>query len=428
MKDIFILTNFSAYLKSYSPIIVVGEQLKMFKTHGYNPVLITAEGWEPPEDSIFAECENRQIFPAHVYNEAKVDDVFAEEVERLNKEIDAILTDNCVVITHDLIFLPDYVKHNLACRQIAEKRPNIQWIHWIHSATNPNQLIQEREMYGEKYLEFLTNRFPNSIIAFPNSGDIERVAANFSYETDQVHEVPHSTDPVRHMEPIVKRLWNDLALYEKDIIMVLPIRLDRGKNAEVNIRVMKGIKEVGLNGQLIVCDFQSTGDDKVVYREDLKKLAEELGITNNVTFLSEFDEQAHMEVDNKVIDQLFQLSNVFISASKSETYSLIAQEAMSKGNLCILNNNFAPMRSIYGQYAIYRQFDSNVGSDGMNGETTVNYDDIDEYMLGIAKNIKYYTLNDKILAGKTFVRRDRNPHAVFKNYLEPLLYRIPEDY
>lgn len=424
MKKVFILTNFSGYLKSYSPIIVVSEQIKMFKRNGYEPVLITAEGWDPEEGSIYRDCETVNIIPAHVYNEPKeFDQTDLEEIDKLAEQLDEILPEDAVVLTHDLIFLPDYVKHNVAARRVAEKKPGIQWIHWIHSATAPGKLIQERSMYGDKYKELLNEKFPNSIIAFPNSGDIPRVAVNFGYEEDQIYEVPHSTDPTRFMHPIVQRLFEEKELGDADVIMVLPIRLDRGKQAEVNVRITAGLKDIGLIPHLIVCDFHSTGDDKVVYRNELKELANSLGVGDEVTFLSEFDEAVQLEADPSLIDQLFQLSNFFVFASKSETYSLVTQEAMSKGNFCILSHHFLPMRTIFGDKAIYRMFHAGISPEGQNGETDVNYDDEQEYMKSIAINIRYYLETDKVIKGRTWVRQKRNPNAVFRDYLEPLLYK-----
>jgi hypothetical protein len=119
---------------------------------------------------------------------------------RLNE----IIPDNSIVLTHDLIFLPDYVKHNIAARRLADKKPGIRWIHTVHSATSPNTLIQERAIYGPQYKELLLSKFPNSIISYPNAQDIPRVAENFSYEQDQVVEIPHSTDPTEGMSRLVK--------------------------------------------------------------------------------------------------------------------------------------------------------------------------------------------------------------------------------
>ena len=420
-KQIFILTNFSTYLKSYSPIIVVKSQLHMMQRAGYEPTLITAKGWEVPEDSIFNQVRTERLSAVAYQDPPVVNEEFERDVETLYQELKRIISPNSVVITHDLIFLPDYTKHHLAARKLAEEDPSIRWIHWIHSATSPHTLIAERDMYGPKYKELLNSKFPNSIIAFPNSYDIPRVAKNFSFEEDEVVEVPHATDPTEGMARIVQRLYDEKQLGEVDVLMVYPLRLDRGKNAEMNVRIIASCLEVGLSAHLIFCDFQSTGGDKVQYREELKALAGDLGAAEAVTFLSEFDAAAFMESDHQVVLDLFTLSNIFCLPSKSETYSLVAQEAMLRGNLCILNHDFAPMRQIYGKNALYRPFSSNIGFDGYDGEIKTDYGDIDDYFRGIAINLRYWLENDKVLRAKSWVRTARNPDYIFKEFVEPLI-------
>lgn len=423
-RKIYLLSNFQGFLKSYSPIIVVQEQLKMFKSAGYHPVLIVADNWNPPENTIFSEVETVRTIPASVYNEpTEFSEQDLKEIDTLYEQINAALDDEAVVITHDLIFLPDYVKHNVACRRIAKERPDISWIHWVHSATSPGSLIKERSMYGEKYLELLSSKFPNSIVAFPNAYSIPRVARNFGYEEDEVVEVPHSTDPVQGMSKLTQNLYHLYNLGDADVVMIYPLRLDRGKNAEMNVRLVAALEHLGVHSELVFCDFQSTGDDKVVYREDLKNLANELNILPNVHFVSELDSTTSLEISHDVVMELFTLSNVFMMPSKSETYSLVTQEAMLRGNFCILNHDFAPFRQIFGDNAVYKQFSSNIGFDGLDGRIDTSYSDINAFFRDMAKMVNYYLQHDKVIAAKTWARKERNPDSVFANYLEPLLYR-----
>lgn len=395
----------------------------MFKRGGYEPVLITSSGWNPPEDSIFASVETRRLTSV-VIDGTTVDEKFEADVDLLYEEMSDILEDESVVFTHDLIFLPDYVKLNVACRRIAEEQPSIEWIHLIHSATAPSSLIKERAMFGEKYSELLNSKFPHSIVIYPNAYDIPRVAQNYSYEENEIIEVPHSTDPIEGMNRIVQDLYNKLELWKVEVLMIYPLRLDRGKYAEADVYIMAGCKANSMTSHVVFCDFQSTGDDKVVYREDLKRLAVDLGVADRVTFLSEFEESASMEVSHEVVLDLFTLSNIFALPSKSETYSLIAQEAMLKGNLCLLNHDFAPFRQIYGKNALYKQFDgANIDFSGQDGSIDTKHEPIDEYYRGIAINIKYYLENDKVLRAKTWVRTKRNPDYVFREYIEPLLIK-----
>jgi hypothetical protein len=428
MKRAYILTNFSTYLKSYSPIIVVQAQLEMLMSHGYQPTLIACEGWNPPEGSVYSRVETKKLTQVPVSNTPGVDATFDADIETLHSELTSFIEDGSVVLTHDLIFLPDYTKLHVAARRFAVEHPSVSWVHMIHSATSPRGLIAEREMYGETYKELLGSKFPNSVIAFPNAYDIPRVARNFSFEEDEIHEVPHASDVSEGMERIVRDIYVNQKLYEPEIFMVFPLRLDRGKNAEMNVQLTAALKRIGTSVKMLFCDFQSTGDDKVVYRRELRALAESLDVKDEVMFLSELDASAHLEVSHKAVLDFLTISNVFMLPSKSETYSLVAQEAMAKGNLCILNHDFAPMRQIYGDNAIYRQFSSNIGMDGLNGEIVTTYSpDIESYFDDLARAVKYYLSRDKAVKGKTWVRTKRNHSYIFKNHLEPLLGDLRED-
>lgn len=420
-KQIYVLSNFSTYLRSFSPIIVVGEQLKMLTRAGYSPILLACDGWEPPEDSIFSQVETKLLANANSHSASDKIEGLDESVELLYNQLKDTLPEECVVITHDLIFLPDYTVLNLAARRFAKERPNIRWMNWVHSATGPNTLAKERAMFGDSYANSLNEKFPNSIICYPNAQDIPRVARNFSYEEFEVIEVPHSTDPTEGMHPLVQRLYDELKLGNKEVLMVAPMRLDRGKNPQCIVRVAAACESIGISAHVIFCDFQSTGGDKVTLREECKELAKDLGA--EVTFLSEFDDLAHMDVSHDIILDLFTLSNVFVCPSRSETYSLTTQEAMLKGNLCIMNYDFPAFRQIYGKNALYRQFDgAEVAMDGFDGRIDTTHSDIDAYYRErFAVPLKAWLENDRVVRAKTWVRTKRNPDYIFREYIEPLI-------
>src|SRR3990167_9937856 len=113
-KTVYILSNFSTYLRSFSPIIVVGEQLKMLKRAGYNPILVACEGWDPPEDSPCYGVETKLTYPFAIHDPKERVGGIEEVVDLAYQQLDDILPDGAVVITHDLIFLPDYTILNLA--------------------------------------------------------------------------------------------------------------------------------------------------------------------------------------------------------------------------------------------------------------------------------------------------------------------------
>lgn len=431
MKKVAILTTFTSVDEAYSLIGVVQNQIRMLVGGGYRPVVIVKEGFHPEQTFAFPEVTLRYLPNVEVSNYIgeSVDDNFKKDVQKLKTFLLEALKDVDVVLTHDLIYQPESLKLNFAARQaVQEGLGHLRWLHWVHSATSPQQIGKEL-MQKDTYFEIASQRFPNSFVVFPNAYSIPRVARNFGFEEDQVKVVHHPTNlpSFCKFDPLVTKLVMDKDMLGADAIAVYPIRLDRGKQVEVVIKTMAQLKKLGMTVRVIVADFHSTGGDKVTYREDLKRIGVDWGLNDyDLTFTSEFHEAWKTSVPHKVIHDLFELSNVFILPSRSETYSLITQEAALLGNLLVLNHDFAPFRDIYGEHAIYKQFSANIGFDGLDGDITTTYGDEKAYFHDVAMRIKYELENNIVLAQQIRLRKYRNPMWVFRNELEPLLYAEPK--
>lgn len=427
MKRVAILSTFTSVDEAYSLIGVVQNQIRMLVGGGYQPMVIAKEGFHPEQTFALPEVKMEYIpnFTGSNYIGEAVDESFKADVERIKNRLLQLLKDIDVVLTHDLIYQPESLKLNFAARQaIAEGLQHVRWLHWVHSATSPQQIGKEL-MQKDNYFQTVSQRFPNSFVVFPNSYSIPRVARNFGFEEDQVKVVHHPTNlpSFCKWDPLVTKLVMDKNMLSADVIAVYPARLDRGKQIDVVMKIMAQLKKLDMTVRVIFADFHSTGGDKVTYREDVKRMAVDWGLNDfDLTFTSEFHEAWRTSVPSKVIHDLFELSNVFILPSRSETYSLVAQEAALLGNLLVLNHDFAPFRDIYGKHAIYKQFSANIGFDGLDGDITTTYGDEKAYYHDVAMRIKYELLNNMALAQQVHLRKERSPMYVFKNELEPLFY------
>jgi hypothetical protein len=133
------------------------------------------------------------------------------------------------------------------------------------------------------------------------------------------------------------------------------------------------------------------------------------------------------------------LSNVFIMPSVSETYSLITQEAALLKQVVVLNHDFPPFRSIYGENAIYRRYSSafDIMADMPNAVRPDAWTKTEYGAAGLPPDARksaekmYHTdtarmimarLNHPEMALSTFLRKERNLIKVFKSEIEPLFY------
>ena len=413
MKNVMIYTNFGQYFKAYSLTIIVETQIKMLCENGYKPKVTVLEGFKPQGEFAREEVEICYLPRVACHNEWDRDqkEVFDKEVASIKEKLKEYLKGMDVVITHDLSFQAATQKFDVAARQLVPDFPNIRWLHWVHSCAVDGRGRQ---------------KFPNSFMVYPNSYDIPRVAKAFGYEEDEIKVVPHATDVCKYFEmnPLSEKIINKYNVLSADVIMTYPLRLDRGKQPEMCVKLIRQVKNMGKSVRLIFMDFHSTGGDKAKYREELKVMAAEGGLSSSeVIFVSEEDLSLKLEAPRGMVKDFMCISNVFLLPSKSETYSLVAQEAMLTGNFPILNFDFMPMRSIYGDKPLYRKFSSCINmDDGLEGSTDTKYGKEDNYFKDIAGYIDYMLEHDRIMALRTQIRRDRNLRAVFKKYLEPLLY------
>jgi len=445
MKTIAILTNFTSYDKKYSLCNVAAEQIRMLEKNNYKIKIIVNEGFvdntigSTSLEGTTNEADHKKtalgpykeeylhfIPNVRCYNELKRDDTWEKDIQQIAGLLEPMLKDVDTVFSHDLIYQPAYLKLNHAARLVAEKFTNIQWLHWIHSSTTPMILNSSAE-----YLQTVKRAFPRSFVIYPNTFEIPRVAKNLGYEEDQVKAVPHATDPASFFgfHEITKQIVENTNLYSADVIGCYPLRLDRGKQPQYVIQIFKAIKNLGRSVRLVFCDFHSTAGDKVVYRQELKNMALDLGMTSSeVTFTSDLNSDTVLGVPQAVVRDLMLISNLFILPSRSETYSLVVQEAGLCKNLLMLNYDFPPMRSIYGSKPLYAKFSSNIDvNTGFDGNTETKYQpNFLGYAHDQAQKICYYLENEKCISMATYLRKHRNPQAIFKNHLEPLLYKKME--
>ncbi len=438
-KKVLIFTQFNAADEAYSLNRVVQDQIQMFVSNGYKVAVTVAEGFTPVGWYAHKNVELRGLPSVPCHNEVKKDPTFDEDVDSLYVAIKEIVTDVDFIITHDVVYQPAALKHNVACRKVAKEFPKIKWVHWIHSATSPYTLGRLRGMFSDEYANIISQPFPNSYYVFFNHYSIPRIAENFKIPQDIVKVVHHPSDVyklLRIKDPLVIRLAEKKKLLEADAVAIYPVRLDRGKQVEVVIKTMAMMKEMGFNVRVIVVDFHSTGGDKVTYRDELKGLALDWGLNAmEITFTSEFDPEWNVQIPHSSTAEMFALSNVFIQPSRSESYSLTTQEfiIISRGVL-VLNQDFPPFRDIFGPDAIFRKYSSNIDvMNGMDGNTDTKYGPGDAsneerafyektYHKETAGMIANQLRHNQGYARWIKIKKERNLQYVFKHELEPLIY------
>jgi len=422
-KRVGLFTTFFEAESGYSLIGVCETQIRSLMDHGYEPVVIVREDFKQPEAPTLWSPEMidlRAVTPKMQLTSGVADD-FKERVEKIEAALAENLSDIDVCITHDIILQTTDKECNVAMRRYARTRPDLLWLHWIHSCPGGSTITTPRANWATP--EHCRHNPPPGYIIYPNSVDSAIVYQTYKLGSREwkvkANRSGHAIDPVLvwPYDELTRALVEKADLLNGEVVAVYPARLDRGKQPEKIIRLMAGIKRLGYDPRLLIIDWQSAGKRFQSYIDELTKLAEQLEVGDEVNFTSRLDDRCSQGVPRRVVIELMDLSNVYIHPSRVETYSLVVHEAALRGKLLVLNHDFPVMRELYGDLAIYMDFSSDrVDRIYEPDEQTFWNDEAVRLMAELIQN--------RALLAQTEARRRWSPQALWKKF-EPLLFLQP---
>lgn len=416
-KKVSLLTTFYEAESGYSLITVAETQIKMLLAHHYDPVVLVQENFEPPKaDSVWRPetIDLRAVLPKFDLTPGIAPD-FEARVELVYAALNQHLRDINVCITHDIILQAFYKEHNVAMRRYAKERPDLVWLHWIHSCPTPAPVPAYPE--NSRYTP------PPGYVIYPNDSDKAIVCQAYGLGGQEyrvkVSRAGHAIDPLEvwPYDKLTKDLVKASDFLGGEITMVYPARLDRGKQPEKIIRLAAGIQRAGYETRVLFCDWQSAGAHFQDYIKELSHLAISLGLGDRVRFTSRLDDRCSQGIPRRVVIELMDLSTVYVHPSRVETYSLVVHEAALRGKLLVLNYDFPPMRELFGQAGLYFDFGSDRAERTYRPDEQAFWDDE-------AKRLIAEYRNNRVLVAQTRARREWTPAALWRE-LEALIYSEP---
>lgn len=391
---IAILTSFRRMPDSYSLVNDVRDQVKTLKKYGHEVVVFTQETCQGEG----IECEVRDMFP-HFKIEKGV--VNQEVKEKIKEILERELTDFDVVITHDLVYLQQYVTYRAAIREC--NLPNVKWIHWSHSTMGKMESI----------------KMPRSKYVFMNYTNAKEFSENIGVDYDDVRVVFNDKDPRLFFEwgEVANTIADRYDLFNKDIIQTYPMcttRMD-AKGIDNVIRVFGFLKKLENNVLLIIPNSNARGKGHIIQKKI--DYAKERGLTeNDIVFTSLLDEKFEGGVPRKDVKDLMNVSNLFVFPSITEMCSNVLLEAAMTKQLIVLNKDFPALFDFGEENKTCLGF--NFGSILKPGFKFRG----EEAGISFAKIINQQLLNNK--ANQQFLKiiRECNIDTIYKKQIEPILY------
>ncbi|MEJ5185537.1 MAG: glycosyltransferase family 4 protein [Candidatus Geothermincolales bacterium] len=305
---------------------VLHNQARFLAENGYPVKVVVGKGspfHRDVEHVVVPELSSN--FPAFV---GLSRESFQAEVDRLARRFDEIFQDTALLIIHNVMTMPFNMVATAALKRVIEagKRAVI----WCHDSPfmDPSYRISRDE-------------YPYSLLAEPVKG------ARYVTITEQRREAfsrllgmpPDSILVVRNgidlshflsLAPQAIHLIDEFRLYEKDLVVISPVRITRRKNLELCLRICAELREYYPNLLLIVTGFLDPHNlEARTYFEELKALVARLEMEREVVFLGEYrmEDGTPTTADWKATRDIYSLADILLLTSVSEGFGLPLLEA-----------------------------------------------------------------------------------------------------
>jgi len=220
--------------------------------------------------------------------------------------------------------------------------------------------------------------------------------------------IPNGVDPITFfkLDPHTVRLIKEQQLFNSDFIMVQPSRLHPRKNIELSIKVLKALKDKGINARLLVTGAYDPHETKAKeYYRRLKNLARSLKVEKDVLLLAEykFKSGENLSPDRIIIRDLYLITDVLFMPSYHEGFGIpLLESGMIK--LPIVCSDIPPFKEI--------------------GRGSVCFFSLKEKPEDIADKIISFTSKNKIQKLFRKVIKQYTWDNIYEKQLLPLLQKI----
>ncbi len=342
-KRVVILTSLSYFPPAYSVSTVILDQARMLARAQPNWLIQVwvQENCSGIEEIPLPNLVIRPLVPVVVWKE---DTINVPAVERLANTVltHLMVLGNATIITHDLLFISQYLTFAAAIHRIGQTR-GFSWLHVCHSAASIRPSGEARKWRG-------TLPDGHKLLCL-NQDDAHHLANHYGTDFVRVEAVPNARDLTTfgEMHPRAVKIINDFGLANAGVVQIYPVSGTRMGAKGVSILIsLFAVMARYTSVKLVLVNAHSGG--KAVreaiagYREQATKLG--LAPSDFILTSEVFPDSANEGLPARAVRDLMSASNLFVMPSVSEASSLVFLEAALSGCLLVGNSSLHTMRTL----------------------------------------------------------------------------------
>ncbi len=312
--------------------LIIGEQARLLRARGYDVSVIAGRSaHDSAEVQVLPEIDAATPESIAVERELAngvVGSRFYRVRDSIAAQLGPLLASRDVVLVHNAFTLHFSLPLTSVLWQLAAQRPPGSMIAWSHDLAWVNQL----------YAPTMHGGYPWDLLRVPAPG-VRYVVVSRERQTElsalwdgngdaDILVASNGIDPYSFLglSPETRAIVHRFRLFERQLVLLLPVRVTRRKNIELAMRAVRCLRDRDVD----VC-FLVTGPvaphhpgRSQTYLDELKRLRDELALHDAVIFAA--DELGH-NVDYATVTELYRVVDALLFPSAQEGFGLPILEA-----------------------------------------------------------------------------------------------------
>jgi glycosyltransferase involved in cell wall biosynthesis len=256
---------------------------------------------------------------------------FSDLVAQVRKALQRHLDVFDRVIVHNIFFKHFNLPLTAALCELLDAGRLHGCIAWGHDFTWTSPSSRRAVHPGYPWDLLRTQRPDVTYVAVSQQRQRE-LARLFGCSDEAIHVVYNGVDPgeLLGLSSEGARLADRLDVLDSDLILLMPVRVTRAKNIEYALRVAAALKRLNRRLKLVLTGPPDPHDERsMAYFEELRTLRRELDLETEVRFVFESGPEPSQPfvIDNRVVGDLYRLSDVLFMPSHREGFGMPVLEA-----------------------------------------------------------------------------------------------------
>ena len=283
---------------------------------------------------------------------------FFQQVDKIYKKIETAFTSIDIFFIHNVLTCTFNPCLNAALIDYINNHKEKKFVVWIHDVIlDP---MRKKRTFASSQLHDLfykpiAGAFYVGISQFLKNTLIDEIG----FPKNLVTVIPNGVDinNLLNLHPLTQKILSKYNILDFDPLIFLPTKIMRHKNIDLCLKILLEIKKIKNNPLLIITAMNFPHNRNTSYLKEIQELINKLNLSKNIIYLHNEIDSNFREIEYKIVDDFYRLSDIVFFLSSFENFGLpLLESGISKTPIMV--STFEVFKEIESENVYYADIEN----------------------------------------------------------------------